>query len=221
MDARSRVVELAHVIEDGMPVFPGLPSPRIGAHLDHAASRSRYDGKAEFFFGMVEMPGNTGTYLDSPFHRYADRADLADVPLDRLVDLPGIVVDCSGAEGRALDVDLPRRDLRDHAVLVRTGWDTRWGAESYWEPGPYLSEESVARLLHAGAALVGVDFWNADDVDDPRRPVHTRLLAEGVTIVEHMCNVGALPAEGFRFFAPVLPLRGGASFPVRAFALVP
>lgn len=221
METRPRVVELAHVIEDGMPAFPGLPAPRIGAHLDHAASRSRYGGRAEFFFGEVAMTGNTGTYVDSPFHRYAGGDDLAAVPLDRLVDLPGVVVDCSGAPGRSLEPELPRRDLSGHAVLVRTGWDARWGTEAYWEPGPYLSDAAVARLLGARAGLVGVDFWNVDDVEDPARPVHTRLLAEGVPIVEHVRNLGSLPADGFRFFAPVLAIRGGASFPVRAFALVP
>ena len=221
MNARPRAVELAHLIEDGMPVFPGLPPPRIGAHLDHAGSRPRYGGAAEFFFGKVEMPGNTGTYVDSPFHRYRDGDDLASVPLDRLVDLPGVVVDCSGATGRALDVALPGRDLTGAAVLVRTGWDARWGGESYWEPGPYLSEEAVRRLVDARAGLVGVDFWNVDDSDDPARPVHTRLLREGMVIVEHMCNLGSLPADGFRFFAPVLRIRGGASFAVRAFALLP
>lgn len=221
MNERSRVVDLAHAIEDGMPVFPGLPAPRIGAHLDHDGSRPRYGGEAEFYFGTIEMPGNTGTYVDSPFHRYRDGADLAGVPLERLVDLPGVVVDASADGGRALDLDLPSGDLRGHAVLVRTGWDARWGSESYWEPGPYLSKGSVDGLLRAGAALVGVDFWNADDVEDPSRPVHTRLLAEEVGIVEHLRNLGPLPASGFRFFAPVLAIRGGASFPVRAFALVP
>lgn len=203
-----------------MPVFPGLPSPRIGAHLDHEGSRPRYGGEAEFFFGTIEMPGNTGTYLDSPFHRHRDKDDLAAVPLERLVDLPGVVVDCSGASSRSLDVELAGADLAGHAVLVRTGWDARWGTEPYWEPGPYLSAASVEALLGAGVALVGVDFWNVDDLDDPSRPVHTRLLAEDVGIVEHMCNLGSLPESGFRFFAPVLPVKGGASFPVRAFAIV-
>ena len=204
-----------------MPVFPGLPSPKVGAHLDHEGSRPRYGGEAEFYFGTIEMTGNTGTYVDSPFHRYRDGDDLADVPLERLVDLPGIVVDCSGASTRALDVELPDGDYAGHAVLVRTGWDARWGTDAYWEPGPFVSTASLDRLVDAGVALVGVDFWNADDVDEPSRPVHTRLLAEGITVVEHMCGLDALPPAGFRFFAPVLRIRGGASFPVRAFALVP
>lgn len=220
MNARPRLVELAHVIEDGMPVYPGLPSPVVGAHLDHEGSRERYGGEAEFFFGTIQMTGNTGTYVDSPFHRYRDGDDLAGVPLDRLVDLPGIVVDCSGASSRALDVELPAGDLAGHAVLVRTGWDERWGTDAYWEPGPHLARASVDRLVDARVALVGVDFWNADDVDEPSRPVHSRLLAGGITIVEHMCDLGALPASGFRFFAPVLRIEGGASFPVRAFALI-
>lgn len=220
MGIGSRFVELSHVVEDGMPPFPGLPSPRIGPILDHEASRPRYRGEAEFYLGKVEMAGNTGTYVDAPFHRYRDGVDLAGLPLERLADLPGVVLDCSGQAERALTVDWSGRDVHGAAVLVRTGWDRRWGMPAYWEPGPYLDEATVRRLLDAAPALVGVDFWNVDDTDDPKRPAHSLLLGAGIPIVEHLCNLRAVPETGFRFFAPPVPLRGGASFPVRAFAIV-
>jgi kynurenine formamidase len=86
---RGRFVDLSHVLFDGMAPYPGLPTPRIGAHLDHAASRSNYDGD-EFFLGKVDMPANVGTYLDSPFHRFAERDDLASVPLERLIGLDAV-----------------------------------------------------------------------------------------------------------------------------------
>ena len=215
--ARDRVVDLSHVLFDGMAPYPGLPTPRIGAHLDHAASRSNYDGD-EFFLGKVDMPANIGTYLDSPFHRFPERDDLAGIPLERLIGLDGVVIDAREADVRPVDAELSEIDIAGKAVLVRTGWSKRWGTVSYWEPGPYLNDDFAKRLVDAGASLVGVDCWNVDDTTTRSRPVHTRLLDAGVLIVEHLCNLEPLPEQGFRFSAPVLAIQGGASFPVRAFA---
>ena len=200
-----------------MATYPGLPEARIGAHLDHVQSRSHYDGE-EFFLGKVEMPANVGTYIDSPYHRYSEREDLARIPLERLVGIEGVVVDAAGFEPRGLDPDIPPVPLADKAVLVRTGWDSRWGTDAYWEPGPYLLEEFADRLVDAKASLVGVDCWNVDDTTTRRRPIHSRLLESRVLVVEHLCNLDQLPESGFRFSAPVLAIQGGASFPVRAFA---
>lgn len=216
----TRYVDLSHELYDGMAPYPGLPLPRIGAHRDHEASRAHFDGE-EFFLGKLDMPANVGTYIDAPFHRFRDRADLSQIPLARLVGLPGVVVDCTGAPNRELDPQLAPEGLEGAAVLVRTGWDGRWASDAYWEPGPYLSVEFADLLVQSGAALLGVDFWNADDTTTRRRPVHTRLLDAGILIVEHLCGLHDLPASGFRFSAPVVRIRQGASFPVRAFAEVP
>jgi arylformamidase len=213
----SPFVDLSHPLVDGMASYPGLPTPRIGAHLDHTQSRAHYEGE-EFFLGKVEMPANVGTYLDSPFHRFPEREDLAQLPLERLIGIEGVVVDATLEEARALTPQLPAMSLAGKAILVRTGWDSRWGSGSYWEPGPYLTQEFADQLVERGASLVGVDCWNVDDTTTRRRPIHTRLLDAGVLIVEHLCNLDRLPASGFRFSAPVLAIQGGASFPVRAFA---
>lgn len=217
----SRFVDLSHELADGMAPYPGLPTPRIGAHLDHEASREHYEGGDEFFLGMVEMPANVGAYVDSPFHRFADREDLSGIPLERLAGLRGSVVDAVAGDSRAAAATLPDDDLTGAAVLLRSGWDRRWGTDAYWEPGPYMEDALARRLVERGAGLVGVDFWNVDDTETRRRPVHTRLLDAGVLVVEHLCNLDLLPEKGFRFFAPVLRIRRGASFPVRAFAEVP
>lgn len=213
-------VELGHVIEDGMPSYPGLPSPRIGPILDHARSRSHYEGRAEFYLGKIEMPANVGTYIDSPFHRYPNGPDLSQVPLERCAGLPGLVLDAEPKADRSIDIAADSESLTGRAVLVRTGWDARWGTEAYWEPGPYLSDAAVKRLIAAKASLVGVDFWNVDDTTDPARPAHTRLLAAGILIVEHLCNLSALPDSGFAFYAVPLRIVKGASIPVRAFAQI-
>jgi kynurenine formamidase len=217
------VIDLSHPIRDGMPTYPGLPRPVVEFHVDHAASRPHYDHQAEFAIGRVELVGNTGTYLDSPFHRYPDGPDIAALPLDRLVDLPTVVVDARAAAdtGRCLDLVLASAGpLAGRAVLIRTDWDRRWGTEAYWQPGPYLGQVTRQQLVHARPALVGVDFWNVDDPGDTARPAHTQLLGAGIPIVEHLTNLAAVPAEARTFVVP-LAIEGAPSVPVRAFALDP
>jgi kynurenine formamidase len=217
----SRFVDLSFALEDGMPAWPGvLPEARIEAILDHDASRPRYEGKAEFYLGRVDMSVNTGTYVDAPFHRHRGREDLAGLPLERLAGLPGVVVDVSEAPG-PVELPLPGEDLAGRAVLVRSGWDRRWGTDAYWEPDPWLSPAALDLLIDTGAALVGVDWSNVDDTTDPVRPAHTRLLEAGIPIVERLRGLEQLPTNGFRFFAVPPRIVRGASFPVRAFAELP
>jgi arylformamidase len=213
-----KLFELNHLLEDGMTAYPGLPRPKIGAYLDHKTSSSRYDGQAEFYLGKVDMVCNVGTYIDSPFHRYPDGADLSQIPIEKVAGIPGIVLDAVNPPGRSINFDVSHSELRGRAVLIRTGWDNRWGTESYWEPGPYISGELTDLLIRSRPILLGVDFWNVDDTADPNRPVHTKLLASNILIVEHLCNLSALPTAGFTFYAVPLRIVHGASFPVRAFA---
>ena len=213
-----KFIELNHILEDGMTPYPGLPSPKIGAFLDHEASRVRYDNRAEFYLGKVEMVCNLGTYLDSPFHRYPDGLDLSQIPLERIAGLPGIVFDEVVSSNRSITLEANSSELDGKAVLIRTGWDKNWGTEDYWEPGPFLSERSIDLLIRSRVELVAVDFWNVDDTLDPARPAHTRLLASDILIVEHLCNLSVLPRTDFKFYAVPLRIVRGASFPVRAFA---
>jgi kynurenine formamidase len=218
MVSSTRFIDLSHSITDGMKAYPGFPSPKIQAFLTREDSRSHYDGKAEFYIGKVEMVGNVGTYLDSPFHRHAKGLDLSQIPLESIAGVAGIVMDGKPFADRSIMVDCDGSELREKAVLIRTEWDERWGTERYWEPGPYLSDESIDLLVRSKARLVGVDFWNIDNVENKARPAHTRLLGANIVIVEHLANLSALPRTGFRFYAVPPPIVNGASFPVRAFA---
>jgi arylformamidase len=213
------LVEISHRVEDGRGAYPGFPPPRIGAILDHDASRDRYDGQAEFYLGRVEMAGNTGTYLDAPFHRHRDREDLASIPLERLVALSGLLVDAADTAG-AIALDLPDGSLAGRALLVRTGRSRAFGTDAYWTDAPFLDGPAAERLVRGGLAMLGVDFGNVDDTTDPVRPAHTTVLGAGIPIVENLTNLDRLPTEGFRVTAVPPPLVGGASFPVRAFAEV-
>lgn len=214
-------VDLSHVIEDGMITFPGLPGPIICDYLSREASRGRYAPGVEFQIGKIEMVANTGTYLDSPFHRYADGKDLAQLPLDSLADLDAIVVrvphaDTLAVTRRAFESLKPK----GKAVLVQTGWDVHWGTARYLSGNPFLTADAAQYLVDQGAALVGIDSLNIDDMGDPARPVHSTLLGAEVPIVEHMCNLAKLPDRGFRFFAVPAKVAGMGTWPVRAFGVL-
>lgn len=219
MNAR-RIVDVGHEIETGMVTYEGLPAPVVGEFLSREASRGKYAEGTTFSIGRVEMVANTGTYVDAPFHRFAEGSDVAGLPLERLADLEGAVVDASDA-GRAVG---PERfeglDLAGRALLVRTGWSRHWRTPQYFRDHPYLTRQAVERLVRSRVALVGIDSLNIDDTRDGTRPAHTLLLEAGIPIVEHLTNLETLPPSGFRFHAVPAPFRGLGSFPVRAYAVL-
>lgn len=213
-----RLVDLSHAVEHGLRTYPGLPEPAISTYLSHDESRGRYAPGTEFHIGRIEMVANTGTYLDSPFHRYRDGADLSALPLESLADLRGLVVDAPASGRRVAASELPDADLAGQAVLFRTGWSRHWGTPRYFEPHPFLDGELAKRLVAARVALVGIDSLNIDDTQGGERPVHSALLRAGIPIVEHLTGLDELPTTGFRFFAVPVKVRGMGTFPVRAFA---
>ena len=215
----SRLIALSHPIEHGMITYKGLPAPIICDYLSREASRQRYAPGYEFQIGRIDMIANTGTYLDAPFHRYEDGADLAALPLGSFAALEGVVARAPHGRGSAVDRDaFASLEVRGRAVLVHTGWDEHWRSDRYFEGHPFLTSAAAAHSADAGAVLVGIDSHNIDDTRDGRRPVHSTLLGRGVLIVEHMCNLGALPDRGFRFTAAPAAVVGMGTFPVRAFA---
>jgi kynurenine formamidase len=219
IDSRSRFVDLSHTIESGMITYKGLPAPVISDHLSREASRSIYGPGTEFHIARLEMVSNTGTYLDTPFHRYADGIDLSGLALESISDLPGVVVRVPPSGDRAIDrAHFGAIEVRGRAVLVHTGWDAHWRTDRYFTGFPFLTEQAATYLRDAGAALVGIDSHNIDSTDDGTRPVHTVLLRAGIPIVEHMTQLGALPLDGFRFSATPPKVRGMGTFPVRAHA---
>ena len=213
-----KFIDLSHRIEDGMMTYKGLPAPVICDFLSRPDSRAHYDNGAEFSIQMINMVGNTGTYLDSPFHRYATGNDLADLPLDSLAHLDAVVVE---SNEMAIGVDaFDGLDVAGKAVLVRTGWDRHWRTDQYFENHPFLTAAAAEHLVKGGAALVGIDSHNIDDTRGRDRPVHTILLGNDIPICEHMTKLNQVPRQGARFYAVPPKLVAFGTFPVRAFAMV-
>jgi arylformamidase len=215
----ARFIDLSHTIESGMVTYKGLPAPLICDHLSREQSRGIYAPGTEFQIGRIEMVSNTGTYLDTPFHRFADGIDLSGLALESIADLPGVIVRIGASDNRAIDrAHFGAVEVRGRAVLVNTGWDRHWRTDRYFEGFPFLTEQAAIHLRDAGAVLVGIDSHNIDDTTGGTRPVHTTLLRAGIPIVEHMTNLGALPLRGFRFTAVPPKVSGMGTFPVRAHA---
>jgi arylformamidase len=218
-----RWVELSHVITAGMITYPGLPGPQVSPHLTREASRDVYAPGTEFAIDRVSMVGNTGTYLDSPFHRYADGTDLAGLALTSLADLPTVVVRTLGSGSRAVDVGaLAPFDVTGRAVLLHTGGDEHWGTPAYTDDAPYLTADGAGWLVEHGARLVGIDAVNIDEITSAgHRPAHSQLLAAGIPIVEHLTGLEQVPPTGARFTAAPPRFADFGTFPVRAYAAVP
>ena len=216
-----RLVDLSHPVEHGMVTYRGLPAPLISDFLSREQSREHYLEGTEFQIGKIEMVANTGTYLDTPFHRYVDGADLSQLTLSQVAALDGVRIRALNQQERAVDFSLfGDANVEDKAVLIHTGWDAHWGSDQYFEGHPFLTRETAQLLVERGARLVGIDSYNIDDTADGSRPAHSILLRAGIPIVEHLCNLEALPRTGFEFFAVPVKVRGMGTFPVRAFGIV-
>ena len=213
-------IDLSHPIVDGMTTYPGLPGPSIGTHLSRKEAESLYGPDVTFHVGMIEICTSTGTYLDVPFHRFADGNDLTGLDLSRVAAVPAVCVDRRNARSitlAATDV----AGLAGHAVLVRTDHSTHFGTSDYQVGHPYLTAEAADALVAARVACVGIDSLNIDDTEDMERPVHTKLLRAGIPIIEHLTNLGDIPSNGFTFTAVPPKIQGAGTFTVRAYATIP
>ena len=216
-----RIVDLSHVITEGMVTYKGLPGPHICDFISREQSAANYDDGSTFQIGRIDMVANTGTYVDVPSHRFADGKDLSEVGVEAFAHLPAIVVRQPFETALGVDAGaFEGLDVRGCAVLVATGWDRHWGSDSYYYDHSFLTVEAAELLISGGAALVGIDSHNVDDTRVRTRPVHTALLGAGIPICEHITNLGALPDRGFRFSAAPPKVKGMGTFPVRAYALI-
>ncbi|HZO20483.1 MAG TPA: cyclase family protein [Gemmatimonadaceae bacterium] len=215
-----RLIDVSHTVEHGMITYKGLPAPMICDWMSRDASRAKYAPGTEFQIGKIEMVANTGTYVDSPFHRYENGKDLAELPLESVADLECLVVRVPAGTTSIDDVPLPTAKVRGRAVLFHTNWDRHFRTEAYFEGHPHLTERAAEWLVRAGVALAGIDSFNIDSISTGERPVHTILLGSEIPICEHMRGLAAVPDDGGRFSAVPVKVKGMGTFPVRAYVSV-
>jgi arylformamidase len=216
----NKLIDLSHTVEHGMITYKGLPAPIICDFLSREDSRKHYAEGTQFAIGKIEMVANTGTYVDSPFHRFEDGIDLSELPLESLADLEGVVVHAQNF-GRAITAKaFDGINVKGKAVLIHTDWSHHWRTDQYFEGHPFLTKDAAEYLVKAGAAFVGIDTYNIDDTTDGTRPAHTALLGNNIPICEHMCNLETLPDTGFRLHAAPVKVKAFGTFPVRAYAIL-
>lgn len=216
-----RLIDLSHTVEAGMITYKGLPAPIICDYLSREASRAVYAEGTEFQIGKIEMVANTGTYVDSPFHRYANGKDLSELPLSSLASMEGVIVRVANRREREITArDFASIDIKGKAVLIHTGWSKHWLTDQYFEGHPFLTRDAAKFLVNGGAVIVGIDSYNIDDTADLERPAHTLLLGAEIPICEHMTALDKVPDAPFRFYAVPVKVKGFGTFPVRAFAEV-
>jgi len=215
------LIDLSHIIENGLVTYKGLPAPIICDYLSREESKKFYEEGTTFQIGKIEMVSNTGTYVDCPFHRFENGKDLSEVELEKFAELEGVVIRAPYTNGLAITpAELKGYDVTGKAVLIHTGWDKHWNTDAYYQGHPYLAKDTAEYLKEAGAKLVGIDSHNIDNTEGRTRPGHTVLLGAEILIVEHLCNLGALPNNGFKFSAVPPKFKGVGTFPVRAMARV-
>lgn len=221
MSTTPRLIDLSHPVSGGMITYPGLPGPELSDHLTREQAEASYGAGVTFHIGRISMVANTGTYLDSPYHRYADGTDLAGLRLEQVADLDGVVVDLTRCDRRGAQVaDLAGVAVTGRAVLIRTSWDRHWRTPQYAVDAPFVTGAAAEWLVAQQVALVGIDSINIDDMDDRSRPAHSLLLGAGIPIVEHLTALDRLPAGGFRFHAAPPAVEHFGTFSVRAYAVV-
>jgi arylformamidase len=216
----NKLIDLSHKVEHGMITYKGLPAPVICDYLSREESRSHYADGTQFVIGKIEMVSNTGTYVDSPFHRFADGIDLSELPLESLADLEGVVIHVQSF-GRTITAKaFDGINVKGKAVLIHTDWSRHWRTDQYFEGHPFLTKDAAEYLVKASAAFVGIDTYNIDDTTDGTRPAHTALLGNNIPVCEHMCGLENLPDSGFRFHAAPVKVKAFGTFPVRAYAVL-
>ena len=218
MNTKIKLIDLSHTIQDGLITYKGLPAPIICDFLARDACEGIYEEGTTFQIGKIEMISNTGTYLDTPFHRFVDGKDLSEVDLESLANLDGVVIKIDENIKEITAGLLKNHEVKDKAVLIHTNWSRYWGSDDYFENDPFLTEDAALYLKEQGAKLVGIDCHNIDDTNGRTRPVHTILLHNEIYIVEHMTNLSQLPEDGFKFYAVPVKIKGMGTFPIRAFA---
>ena len=194
-----RLVDLSHVIEEGMTTFKGFPGPHLCDYWTRDASAAHYDDGSSFQIGRIDMIANTGTYVDSPFHRYADGGICPNSRSKARRSRRPRGPQALAAASRPTPPTSPGLRSRASAVLVHTGWDLYWRTEAYFDNHPFLTAAAANWLVEQGAAFVSIDSHHIDDTRTRSRPVHGTLLGASIPIGEHLTNLSAVPDTSFRF----------------------
>lgn len=209
-----KIIDLTHIMEQGMPVFPGTKDANINDEF--TLEKNGFNEK------LLTLLTHTGTHLDCPKHMLDSTKTTDTVPLDSFYGA-GWVFDC-----RQSIVDgfiTPEMLLIDKLqqidfALFYTGWDKLWGDEKYFQGFPTFSENTTELLIKNNIKAVGLDFISADPSDSKDFKNHKKLLSNDCLIVENLTGLEKLLNKTFNFSCFPLKIKEGDGSPVRAVAIL-
>lgn len=225
-----RFVELNHVITNGLISYPGMPPVEISALYTREQCGNTFGGQSAALLDFIKMVNISGTYIDSPYHRFENGYKICDIPLEKCFNLPAFVVDLglnTDEQGNPVfDVEdmqkaLDTEDIHGGAVLLHSGHDKKFMTPAYAVKVPYCTPEAAQWLIDRGVYVVGIDTQLIDNFNDKSKGdrVHDTVLGAGSVICEDMKDLDLLPKKGARLYV-IAPRVAMASFPARVFAVI-
>ena len=207
------LIDMTHTITPEIPIYPGTPAPS----LTPACTLTR-DGFRET---LLTFSSHTGTHMDAPAHLLPDGRTLDSMPMSQFSGR-ATVLDVSD-EGPViteafLESNYDAIYCADY-ILFYTGWENRWGGESFLEDAFPVPDEAAARyLISRGLKGVGTDAISIDRLSDSRLSIHHILLKDSVLIMENLCLKKVRGRKDFLFFALPMKFQNTDGAPIRAFA---
>lgn len=217
-------IDLSHSIENGTVTYPGDPPALIELTLDRKLTSKLNGGgtTSGVEINTIKMVSTSGTYIDAPYHVFEDGKKIKDYPIEKLVNLPSIVVKIPENRNYFDVQDISGINVKGKAVLFFSGHDKFFMTPEYGKNAPYLTIELANILVEKGAIFVGIDSPLIDNMEKQSElgiPVHYKLLGADIPICEDLANLELLPTDGFTITA--LPAKVALeSFPARVFATV-
>ena len=180
-----KATDLTHHLRNGMPIYPGDPSPSFENY-----STLQKDGVN---LTRIIMGSHTGTHLDAPRHFIQDGIGIDGIPPDKLIG-EAYVADLSkkpigsGITSKDLRRELDEKIVKDDIVVVYTSCSERWGVESINRDYTYLTGDAADYLASKRVRAVGIDFLSVEKFKAAEPVVHKTLLGNGIFIIESLSS---------------------------------
>jgi arylformamidase len=218
----SKIIDLSHVIE------PGKAGRKFALEMIGADSVNPNVVRLEnqwYIMHNISMVSHIGTHIEAPYHLLKDQADLADLPLEKVMG-PAIILDLRGYPKKsAIQIEQAMKAAdkaggirKGDIVFANLGYAPFYGTDEY-SGTPYFLPETIAWLADQGMKMMGVDATGVEVPGSEQHVSHHALFDRGIPLIENLNNLNGLSKSRVQIFAFPIAVRGLESFPVRVVAL--
>jgi kynurenine formamidase len=209
-------IDLTHVIEEGMPVWPGEPQPDIEETMSL--------GKDICAVQRIRFSNHLGTHLDAPSHFIKDGITVDRIPLQTLIGKAAIL----DFTNKKKNDFITGEDLREHMeliesgtrVLIKTGWDKYFNQETFYDGFPCLTLGAAELFASKKLRLLGIDTPSPSPIDDHEQMIHKILLGSGIILLESLKNLTFIEEDECGLIVLPPPFRNFSGSPCRVVALI-